>query len=315
MNNTIFIINTVSPIFLIVAIGWILRKRNIINESFIKQSTNFVFKITIPVLVFIKLESVDFKELFDSNIIILIYSGMLFTFFLAWTISILLIKKGTGRGVFIQGSFWPNNVILGLALVINIFGEIAVSKMIMVLVFLLPLQYTLSVIALTVSDNTEKRSRAVARMIKSIITNPIIISAILAIIFSLINIKLPRVLFNTGNYLAAITLPLALIGLGGSLRIKQLQSLSIITIGSSILKLLISPIIATTVGYFVGYRGADLGVIYIIFSSPTAVVSYIIADSMTPHGKLAGNIVLITTLLSAITIPLGLIILNQLLLI
>jgi predicted permease len=203
-------------------------------------------------------------------------------------------------------------VILGLALVINIFGEIAVSKMIMILVFLLPLQYTLSVIALTLSDNTEKRSKAVARMIKSIFTNPIIISAFLAIIFSLISIKLPSVLINTGNYLAAITLPLALIGLGGSLRIKQLQSLSIITIGSSILKLLISPIIATTAGYFLGYGGADLGVIYIIFSSPTAVVSYIIADSMTPHGKLAGNIVLITTLLSAITIPLGLILLNQL---
>jgi len=92
MNSTIFILNTVSPIFLIVALGWILRKRDIINESFIKQSTNFVFKITIPVLVFIKLESVDFKDLFDSNIIILIYGGMLFTFFFFFLLSILLIK-------------------------------------------------------------------------------------------------------------------------------------------------------------------------------------------------------------------------------
>ena len=70
--------------------------------------------------------------------------------------------------------------------------------------------------------------------------------------------------------------------------------------------------IATTIGYYFGYSGIDLGIIFILFACPTAIVSFILADAMTPHGKIAGNIVLMTTLVSSITIPIGLMILNYL---
>lgn len=312
MTNTVFIINTVSPIFLIVILGWVLRKIGVINEEFVKQSIKFVFHVPLPILVFLKLATVDFNELFDGKIIIIVYSCMLIIFFLGWMFSKVLIKRGDGRGVFIQGGFWPNNVIIGLALVMNIFGETAVSKMVMILIFLIPLDYMLSVIALTISDQKEKRSKAMLDMIKSIALNPIIISAILAIVSSLIRIPIPKALINTGNYLAAITLPLALIGLGGTLKIKLLKNTSFITLVALVIKLLISPAIAITIGYLMGYTSNDLGILFIIFACPTAIVSFVLADAMTPHGELAGNIVLTTTLASAITIPLGLMILSYL---
>lgn len=312
MNNAFFILNTVSPIFLIVVIGWILRKLGIIQEPFIKQSTRFVFNVTLPVLIFLKLAVVDLSNVFDGKIIVLVYGCMVFIFILGWLISKVFIKKGNGRGVFIQGSFWPNNVIIGLALIMNIYGENAVSKMIMILVFSIPLNYLLSVVALTISDRQEKRSEAITEMVKSIMLNPVIVSAILAIGFSMTRLPLPKVLSNTGDYLAAITLPLALIALGGTLKIKHLQNTSFISIVALIIKLIISPIIATTIGYFIGYTGVELGVIFIIFACPTAIVSFILADAMTPHGEIAGNIVITTTLVSSITIPIGLIILNYL---
>jgi len=310
MNNIIFIINTVSPIFLIVILGWVLRKIDVINEEFIKQSIKFVFHVPLPILVFLKLATVDFNKLFDGKIIIIVYGCMLIIFFLGWILSKALIKRGEGRGVFIQGGFWPNNVIIGLALVMNIFGEDAVSKMVMILIFLIPLDYMLSVIALTISDRKEKRSKAMLDMIKSIALNPVIIAAIFAIVFSLIRFPIPNALINTGNYLAAITLPLALIGLGGTLKIKLLKNTSFITLGALIIKLLISPMLAITVGYFIGYTDIDLGILFIIFACPTAIISFVLADAMTPHGEIAGNIVLTTTLASAITIPLGLMILT-----
>ena len=312
MNNTLFIINTVSPIFLIVVVGWVLRKIGVIHEDFIRQSIKFVFHVTLPILVFLKLATVDFKALFDSNIIILVYGCMVIVFFLGWLIAKIFIKKGSGRGVFIQGGFWPNNVIIGLALVMNIFGEDAVSKMVMILIFLIPLDYMLSVIALTISDRHKKRNKTMLEMIKSIALNPVIISAIAAIVFSLIIIPIPEVLINTGEYLAAITLPLALIGVGGSLRIAYLRKTSIITLGALFIKLVFAPILATSIGYFIGYTGIDLGIIFILFACPTAIVSFILADVMTPHGEIAGNIVLTTTLVSSITIPIGLMILTYL---
>jgi len=312
MNNTLFIINTVSPIFIIVIVGWLLRKIGVIQESFIKQLTKFVFNVTLPVLIFLKLAVVDFNNVFDIKIIVIVYGGIFIIIFLSWLIAKIFIKRGNGRGVFIQGSFRPNNVILGLALIMNLFGDEAVSKTVMILTFLVPLDNVLSVIALTISDRREKRSKVMIEMIKSIALNPVIVAAVTAIIISLMQIPMPNVLISTGNYIAAITLPLALIGVGGTLRIKYLQQTSLMTLGASILKLIVAPLIATIIGYYFGYSGIDLEIIFILFACPTAIVSFILADAMTPHGEIAGNIVLTTTLASSITIPLGLMILTYL---
>jgi hypothetical protein len=312
MTNTLFIINTVSPIFLIVVVGWTLRKIGVIQENFIKQSIKFVFNVTLPILIFLKLAVADFSTIFDSGIIVLVYGCMFIVFILGWLLAKIFIKKGNGRGVFIQGGFWPNNVIIGLALIMNVFGEDAVSKMVMILVFLIPLDYMLSVVALTISDRQDKRGKAMSEMIKTIALNPVIITAVAAIVFSLVRVPIPNVMIDTGNYIAAITLPLALIVVGGTMKIKHLQNTSFITLGALIMKLLVSPLIATTIGYLIGYTGIDLGIIYIIFACPTAIMSFVIADSMTPHRELAGNIVLTTTIASAITIPLGLMILTYL---
>ncbi|MCK4904241.1 MAG: AEC family transporter, partial [Candidatus Marinimicrobia bacterium] len=103
MNNTLFIINTVSPIFLIVIFGWVLRKIGVIHQDFIRQSIKFVFNVTLPALIFLKLATVDFSALFDGKIIVLVYGCMFIIFFLSWLLSKIFIVKGRGRGVFIQG--------------------------------------------------------------------------------------------------------------------------------------------------------------------------------------------------------------------
>jgi predicted permease len=159
-------------------------------------------------------------------------------------------------------------------------------------------------------DETEKSGRALSRSLRSIIKNPVIVAGIIAIIYSLIGLPIPNIIINTGKYLADITLPLALIGVGASLRAAFLRKTSLITIGATFIKLVIAPLVVTILGYLLGYSGMDLAIIFIIFACPTAIISYILADAMTPHGEIAGNIVITSTLISAVTIPLGLIILN-----
>lgn len=312
MNNTIFILNTVAPIFLIVIIGWFLRKIGIIQESFIRQSNKFVFNVALPVLIFLKLANVDFSQVFDGKLILLTYVGILTIFIISWFIARQFIAKGQGRGVFIQGSFRPNNVILGLALIMNIFGEEGVAKTVVLLTFLIPLDNVLSVIALTLFDRSGKREEVLTSALRSILKNPVIVSGLIALIWSALQIPIPLIINNTGKYLADITLPLALIGVGASLRIAYLKSTSLITIGAVAIKLLIAPIVGTLLAIAFGYTNLDLEIVFIIFACPTAIISYILADAMTQHGEIAGNIVITSTLISAVTIPLGLILLNQL---
>jgi predicted permease len=81
---------------------------------------------------------------------------------------------------------------------------------------------------------------------------------------------------------------------------------------SSAVKVIILPIILTIGAYYFGYRNIDLGIMFVLFACPTAIVSFIMAEAMGVNSKLAGNIVLISTVASVFTIATGIVILKEL---
>ena len=80
---------------------------------------------------------------------------------------------------------------------------------------------------------------------------------------------------------------------------------------SSFLKLIVFPSVMTYIAFLMNFRGYDLGLLFILFSCPTAISSFIMAEAMGSNSKLAANILLLTTLASLITITLGLFILKE----
>ncbi len=58
---------------------------------------------------------------------------------------------------------------------------------------------------------------------------------------------------STGTYLADLALPLALVGIGGSLNMENLKRASTLAFTASIIKIIILPIILTLGAYFLGY--------------------------------------------------------------
>lgn len=222
----------------------------------------------------------------------------------------LFIDDGKDRAVFIQGSFRSNYAIVGIALVANMFGEHALGKAAMVLAFIAPLYNVLSVIALAFPVRQEKQL-SFGKMVLEIITNPIILAAVVALPFSHFQIHLPQILFKTVNYLAALTLPLALLGIGGALNFESIKKDSRIAIFSTFVKIVIIPLTLSFLAYKLGFKNEDLGIMFLLFASPTAIVSYIMAKAMGCNSELAGNIILMTTLGSILTISLGIYIIRS----
>jgi len=80
---------------------------------------------------------------------------------------------------------------------------------------------------------------------------------------------------------------------------------------SSAIKIILIPLVLTLGAYEVGFRNTDLGILFVLFSCPTAVVSFIMAEAMGCNSKLAGNIVVISTIGSIITISSAIILLRS----
>lgn len=71
------------------------------------------------------------------------------------------------------------------------------------------------------------------------------------------------------------------------------------------------PIIAVITGVMLGFSGVPLGVIFVIFGSPSAISCYVMAKQMKIDHELAGQIMLISTLFSTLTLFVGIFILRE----
>lgn len=311
MQNLILTANIVTPVFLIVVIGIVLKSFNLMNDNFINLSSKIVFSISLPALLFVELSQTDFDKAFDPAEITFILSATFISFVLCWVAASLFIKEGREKGTFIQGSFRSNYAIFGLAVISNMLGSKGLARGSLILAFIVPLYNVLSVIALTVPMRKEKNLN-ITKTFTQILKNPLIAAVIVAIPFSVYKIPVHPIILKTGEYLADIALPLALIGIGGSLNIKNIKSASVLAFTSAALKLIIIPAVFTYAAYEFGFKGETLAIMFVLFASPTAIASFVMAEAMGGNGRLAGNIVLLSTLGSVVTMTLGIYLLKSL---
>ena len=314
IDNIIFTGNVVAPVFLLIALGYFVKRIGVINENFVEVTSRFVYSVSLPALVFINIVEIDLSEAIDFNQIIYIYSATLVSFFLIWLISIPFIKDGKNLSVFVQGAYRSNFAIVGFAIVSKLFGNFALGKAALVLAFILPLYNILAVIILTVPLRKEKKLNLKGTIIE-IVLNPLIVAVIVGLLFSYFKIIIPSVINSTVGFLSELALPLALVGIGGSLNLQNIKRAQGLAFTSSAIKVILIPLTLTFGAYHFGFRELDLGIMFVLFASPTAIVSFIMAEAMGANSKLAGNIVLISTVASVFTIAVGIVILKELALI
>lgn len=310
MRNLLITFNLVAPVFLIVAVGYILRRLGYITDNFVKLSSKIVFTVSLPALIFIELSTIDLSAVFDAGMIIFIYIGTIVSFLSIWAAASPAIKEPKDLTVFVQGAFRGNYAIIGLALIFNLYGESGLGKASIALAFTIPLYNILSIIILTVPLRKEKQLNLSSTLLE-IIKNPLLLAVAAAVLFSSTGLSLPYVVHQSGNYLAELALPLALLGIGGFLTFEDLKTGLLKTIASTTLKLAVIPLVTTYAAYLAGFRGIELGILFILFACPTAIASFIMAEAMGSNSKLAANILLLTTLVSVITITTGLFILKE----
>ncbi len=305
MAQFLFNLQTVAPVFLLAFLGIFLRKIKLLDEGFVSISSKIVFNVALPALVFLKLCTVNFKEIFSGKMLIFVYATTIGAALIIWLITIFFIKKPEDRGVFVQGSFRSNYAIVGFAVMLNRFGDGILTEASLILVAAMPLYNVLAVIILSTCDRTNK-AISFKRILLTIITNPLVLAALLSLPFSLMQIHIPSMITRTLQALSGLTLPVALLGIGASLHLDAIKKSSHLAFLASSVKLIILPLLMTWLALKFGFRGESLVVIMMLYACPTSISSYIMAREMGGNGKLAGNIVLISTLLSSITLAIGL---------
>jgi len=210
--------------------------------------------------------------------------------------------------VVIQGAYRANMGIIGLAFCISAFGDSAVATASIYLAVMTILFNILAVITLSRHCAPGKENNWGGIVIE-IAKNPLILSISAGVLVSVLSVPIPNMIIDTGDYFARMTLPLALICAGASIRLEDLKT-SLPLYISSALKLIFVPLLITVGGALYGFRGVELGVLYLMSAAPTAAASYPMVQAMNGNHNLAAAIIVVTSLASVVFTTLGIFILR-----
>ena len=306
--SIIFAITIILPNLVLMGLGFFMRRRGEASQEFIDQASSFVFNYCLPALLFF---SVADSEVDYGKQIILIVAGVIVTFILYIGSELYakrFVDKPADQGVFVQGIFRSNMAIIGLATVANAYGETglsigAVYMGLITILFNILAVITLSRVSKNADDTWLNRSMTV---IKKLATNPLIIALLLAFAYKALALPpLTGVIHTTGDLLAAVALPLALICAGASINLKTMLSPSGLSMQASIGRIVIAPLIAIAVGLSFGLTGVHMGVLFLMVASPTAAASYVMAKAMGGNDILAANILAFTTVFGMFGMAIG----------
>ena len=309
MNNFILSMNVVLPLFLTIVFGYFIRRINLVDDYTLKKVNNLIFKTFLPMLLFFNIYNIDIEGALNIKLMIFAPASIIITCIAAGIIIPLIEKDNRKRGVLIQGIFRSNFVLFGLPIAMSLFGDDNVGVTSILIAIIVPMFNFLAVIVLQIFKGGKLDFK---NIIKGIITNPLIIASLIGIVMLVLKIKLPTFLEKTISDMSKIATPLALVVLGGSLKIERISNnIKQLIIGITG-RLIIVPLIFVPIGICLGFRDVELATIMIMLSAPVAVSSFTMAEQMDGDGDLAAQLVVFTSMFSVITIFIYIFIMKQL---
>lgn len=315
LSNLTYSINAVVPIFILVILGYLLKRFRFITEEFCDVAERVVFKIALPIMLFLEVAKSSMEVIGDMRLIWFCLITVTTSFLLVTLFAALCIRDSSKRGAFVQGMCRSNFAILGVPLAENMFGSTGTQMIAIVMPFVILMfnSYSVIILSLFSSDAEHKLSKkSVLGILKNIVTNPLIIGVVLGLPFMLFDWELPVIANKSLTYLNNLCTPLALMSLGANFKPANMKGRVGYAVAAALGKTVLLPGIMVTLAAVLGFRGAPLGVVLILFGAPTAVSSYIMAKKMKNDGELAAQILLLTTLLCIVTIFIGIFILKTL---
>jgi len=289
----------------VVAVGIVLRRYRFLDEGFIDKANSLVYYILLPVLLFHEIGGTDFRQAFSGPLVVGGYAATLAIFLLAFLVARALGLGPSETGVFVQGSLRANLAYVGLPIVFNAVGPAGLRKAGIFLGLIVPLLNGLSIVALTAPHGAGRGDgigTTASRIARQIAVNPIILACLAGIAWSMLKLSLPGMVDRTFRILTPATLPLALLSLGGSFSFERARKGFAVASLAAFMKGVVVTGVGIALYRWMGVSGEDLRIGAIMLGCPAAVVTYVMAARLRGDTDLAGTIIIVSTVSSAVTI-------------
>jgi malonate transporter and related proteins len=291
------------PVFSLIALGGVLRRFDLLSADGWAALERLTYFVLFPPLMFMSIVEGSFagEEALKLGLAL---AGTVVTM-AALMLLLRPVLPATGpqfSSIFQAGVRWSGYVALGV--IAGLQGEQGVALSAVGFAVLVPINNVMSVTVLSRYANSSPAP--FSRVVRSVATNPLIISTVLAILLVGFGVRVSAPISDTLNMLGQATVALGLICVGAALDFRSmLTAPAPLAIGAA-LRLAVMPAVAAGMSYAIGLSDTSFEVAMVCVAAPVATSAYILSRQLGGDATLMANIITLTTLLSLVTIPLTL---------
>lgn len=303
------VLNSLIPIFLIIALGKALTRTSFFSDDLARNLNRLTYWVALPSLLLDKVSNATFSANEVSRISLLLILATIGSAGVGLIFSKALRLKRKSTGAFIQGSFRGNNAFIGLPVILYSMTGLSPNIEAVATIALAPAIVFYNIFSITVllafGDTHGRNALATGKMfIKQLLTNPLLIACAAGLLLNALGLHFPTAVQRSLSALGGAALALALLSIGSSLTFKGLNKGLPLSVLSSSIKVFIQPLIGLGLAWMIKLPPTDRQILLIYLACPTAVASYVLADIFKSDSELAGHIIVVSTLLSAISLSL-----------
>jgi predicted permease len=288
------------PVFSLIALGAVLRRFKLLTPEGWSALERLTYFVLFPPLMFMSIVEGRFAGGEALWLGLTLAATVATMGALMLTMRPLLAKDGAQfSSVFQAGIRWNGYVTLGV--LAGLYGDEGVALSAVGFATLVPMNNVMSVLVLSRYAGSEPAP--FKRVVRSIITNPLIISTVVAIILVSAGVRVSKPVGETLNLLGDATVALGLICVGAALDISSMKEARWPLIAGTLLRLVVMPAVTVGLAYAIGLSSMVFQVAVVCASAPVATSAYILSRQLGGDSKLMANIITLSTLLSLFTIP------------
>jgi hypothetical protein len=300
------IVEILAPIILIVVLGTVLRHSGFASEAFFRETNRLVYWIALPGFLFLKTSQATPQFGAAARVFAALVAGMAACIVLGLLAGRLLRLERPSLASFVQGAYRSNLAYVGLPIVIYALaamGQDTPETEAVALLAIAPLIPVYNVVAVLVllsgrQDRSLSLTRQAGMLAQGVATNPLIIACVAGVAFAYTGWVMPLAVERALEAIGQMALPLALLGIGATLRAWAIREGGIPALASAVIKTAVAPLVGYMLARAFRLSSVETLMVLLYIAMPTAVMSYVMAERLGANGRLAGSIVVMSTLLA-----------------
>ncbi len=296
------ILNSILPVCALIGLGKFLKHLDLTNDEFLRTADRLIYFIFFPAMLFWKIGAPSMAPAADGALSLAAATAVI-----SVSLVSLLFVKATRMADKKVGSFchccYRFNSYVGMALILTALGDQAVRAFGVMIGILIPFINLMAVSTLIwFSDRSYGRREKLRILLKTTASNPLILACVAGILYGRLRIPFPTVLDNTFRLLSLVALPMALISIGGSLKVRQLKGSLQPALAAALMKLALLPLVGYAFLTLFQVKGIPFQVGMIFFALPTSTATYILSSQLHSDLDTASAGIVVSTLLSPLSL-------------